>query len=113
MIGKRQHINMSRRNVNLVSSERKVFIVDMRHPWREPTEQYAVIVTKPKTVWAVLKNGKHYMFGATAFVTLISAQRARHGRLALMHKSKGLKIKFPDIWKCVDVALKTQYQQLH
>ena len=60
---------------------KQVFYVNLRHPWRQIVTVDCDIVVCEKRVWAVDCHGARRLLGASAFLTMASADRARFGAL--------------------------------
>jgi len=54
---------------------KKVFITDLKYPWRPVTEQEVEIVEGKKFVWA--KGHRRYLLGSSAFFIRSGAERRR------------------------------------
>lgn len=60
----------------------RVYVFDMDALWRPIREEEAEIKMCKKTIWAVLPSGKRKLMGASAFLTLPSAERSHRAMLA-------------------------------
>lgn len=64
-----------------MAKSKQVFYVNLRKPWRPIITVDCEIIICEKLVWAVDCHGARRLLGASAFITLPSADRARFGAL--------------------------------
>ena len=92
----------------------KLYIVNIKRPWKPVVERDWSVKVCAKTVWAIAANGKRFLLGASAFQTLASAERCRSALLNQIHESDWQRNNRYHAWKSADNLIKGQLQlQLH
>ena len=86
----------------------KLFIVNLKAPWRPVAERDYEIKVCKKTVWAIAKTGRRFLLGASAFQTLASAERCRNALLDQIHVSTWQKNNRWHAWKAADEIIQSR-----
>lgn len=90
----------------------KLYIVNLKAPWRPVVERDWEVKVCAKSVWAIATTGRRFLLGASAFQTLASAERCRTALLQQIHASSWQKWHRQHAWRAADDVLK-EMQVLH
>lgn len=86
----------------------KLYIVNLKAPWRPVVERDWPVKVCAKSVWAIATTGRRFLLGASAFQTLASAERCRFALLEQIHASGWQKYNRPHAWEAADKIIQNR-----